>query len=306
MSGPNGLDRHVRSPPEKLSSNWGMQRSLLRVIMSATVAFTTAAPFVSIGSVHAGGQREAMVRPSASQWLEDLEALRTIIMTRHANPFAHVSRDAFEQRVAALRQELPQLPRDSDRAVRLAALAAMIGDGHTNLQVYDALPRLPLRWFWFGDELRITATAPAEQHFLGARVVSIAGHPIAEATARVRGLRTPVRVGVVPSELDPVPASVARCAARLRSSDRWSPGQPGPPDARRPRGVRRDEGRRGRGRRRSKETSGSCRILLSGLSLSVKPTQFTFLMSRRCWKNGIFVRPWPLSTMNKFVKLPML
>ena len=131
----------------------------------------------------------ALAQPGPSEesarWLLDLDTLVDTIKTHHKDPFAHVSSTEFDRRVAAVREEIPRLTRDSDRAIRLAGLAAAIGDGHTNLQVYGALDRLPLRWFWFGADLRIIAVPAEHKRLLGRRVVRIGDVPVEAAAQRV-------------------------------------------------------------------------------------------------------------------------
>jgi pimeloyl-ACP methyl ester carboxylesterase len=124
-------------------------------------------------------------RLTPAQWQEDLAFLATVIRTRHARPFAHQPASDFDARVSALSTELPASADDTVRALKLATLAASIGDGHTSLQVYATLPELPLRWYWFEGRLLVTGAPAAHRRWLGQEVVRIGRLSTADAAARV-------------------------------------------------------------------------------------------------------------------------
>ena len=132
----------------------------------------------------------AQPRPAQSlaDWQDDLDALVTTIRTHHVAPYTHISREEFDRRVADVRAVLARSERDGERSLHLASLAASIGDGHTNLQVYGRLDRLPIRLFWFGEELRVVGTPTEHRRLLGRRVIRIGGWPVADAAARVGAL----------------------------------------------------------------------------------------------------------------------
>ncbi len=60
----------------------------------------------------------------------------------------------------------------------------MIGDGHTHLRWGRLYEKVPLRLFWFGNQLRVTGAAAKYQKAVGARVVEIGGVSVTEAYAR--------------------------------------------------------------------------------------------------------------------------
>ena len=132
----------------------------------------------------------AQPRPAQSlaAWLDDLDSLVATIRTHHVAPYTHISQEEFDRRVTDVRSKLARTERDGERSIHLASLAASIGDGHTNLQVYGRLDRLPIRLFWFGGELRIVGTPTEQRRLLGRRVIRVGGWPVADAAARVGAL----------------------------------------------------------------------------------------------------------------------
>ena len=69
--------------------------------------------------------------------------------------------------------------------VRLDQIAATVGDGHTGVHLPSSFTMYPIRLFWFGTELRVTAAAAEYPAALGARVVKINGFAIDDVQARV-------------------------------------------------------------------------------------------------------------------------
>jgi len=135
-------------------------------------------------------QPRAQARPTltTAQWSEDLDALVSTIRTRHLNPFAHQPSRMFDEKVAALTRALPGMRDDTARMVALARLAASIGDGHTNLEIYRSQPLVPIRVFWFGRELRVIGSDPAHRALLGQRVIRLGSTGLDEAVRRLRPL----------------------------------------------------------------------------------------------------------------------
>lgn len=131
--------------------------------------------------------RPIIVRPILSltreRWREDLQYLARELPQKHKNAFHRISREQFERAVAELDSKIPTL-QDSDIVMEMSHIVAMIGDGHTNLGWHGLFPRVPLRLFWFGKELRVIETVGAYSKALGTRVVKIGGVDIREAYRR--------------------------------------------------------------------------------------------------------------------------
>jgi len=66
------------------------------------------------------------------RWREDLAYLRKEMPARHANLFHEVSRAQFDSALSSIEARLPTLARHQV-IVELQKLAALIGDGHSNV-----------------------------------------------------------------------------------------------------------------------------------------------------------------------------
>jgi hypothetical protein len=124
-------------------------------------------------------------KSEAERWSEDVAFLGRELPKRHKNAFHHTSKAAFDRSVAHLQQRVPALHPD-EVIVGMLQITAAVGDAHTYVRLPPAAPRLPLRLYWFGDELRIIGAAPEHRAALGARVVAIGGHDLPEVMRRVR------------------------------------------------------------------------------------------------------------------------
>ncbi len=122
---------------------------------------------------------------TAQQWREDLHYFATELPKVHANPFYHLSREAFESAVAVADKALQHA--DGDQAyVAIDRIANAIGDGHTFVIWPDDLSRMPLIIRFFDGQYRIVAVAPGNERVLGTRVVKVGGVPIDEVVAKLR------------------------------------------------------------------------------------------------------------------------
>jgi hypothetical protein len=124
---------------------------------------------------------------SAAQWQEDLDIFAKELTRRHKNPYHLISREMFEETVAALDAQIPSLT-DYEVIVGIERLAAMIGDGHTRLGTQHLYHFLPLETFWFGKELRILRTSPNYRQALGARLVKIGDFTMHKVHGRLQAL----------------------------------------------------------------------------------------------------------------------
>ena len=123
----------------------------------------------------------------AEKWREDLKYFARELPKRHKNAFHAMPQAAFDREVARLDADIPALA-DHQVIVRLAQIAAAIGDGHTRVQIPPSFnfKRYPLNLYWFENDLRVLAARPEYQRALGARVVKIGGMGITEVQTRIR------------------------------------------------------------------------------------------------------------------------
>jgi hypothetical protein len=109
------------------------------------------------------------------RWQQDIDYLTSQLAALHRNAFFRTSRVVFEARAEALIAQTPQLSDDAIIA-GMADLAAMIGDGHTYLDVrYSSpdRPLLPLQLGWYGEDLIVTGAPEEYRDAIGARVTRI-------------------------------------------------------------------------------------------------------------------------------------
>ena len=145
-------------------------RKILRTCLVTLVALCACRP------------QNVNTRVGADAWRADLRHLERELPLRHLNAFHTVSRERFAAEVARVEGALPQM-NDDERLVGLMRITALVGDGHTHLDLPPGFPRYPVELGWFGDELRVVATTPEYQAALGARVLGIGASPLERVMA---------------------------------------------------------------------------------------------------------------------------
>lgn len=109
-------------------------------------------------------------------WRTDLDFFAKVIRRSHFDFDVKTSSDVWEKRIRLLNERLPSLE-DEEIALELAKLAALAGDGHTNIwpQFHDGLTfhMLPLLLYPFEDGVFVRAAAPEHAELVGARVTRI-------------------------------------------------------------------------------------------------------------------------------------
>ena len=110
------------------------------------------------------------VTPEA--WRNDLRYLARELPGRHVNAFHTVSRESFAAEVSRLDAAIPRMNGD-EVLVGFMRIAALIGDGHTHLDLPPSFLRYPVELQWFGDELRVIAAQSPYYAAVGARVLAI-------------------------------------------------------------------------------------------------------------------------------------
>ncbi|MGI9064808.1 MAG: hypothetical protein ACR2HX_00150 [Pyrinomonadaceae bacterium] len=120
-------------------------------------------------------------------WRADLRYLARELTSQHANAFHTVSRETFAGEVARLDAAIPEMNGD-EVLVGLMRIAALIGDGHTHLDLPPSYLRYPLELQWFGDELRVIAAQAPYQTAAGARILAIGSTPVRDVMERATQL----------------------------------------------------------------------------------------------------------------------
>ena len=131
----------------------------------------------------------AVDKAEAERWREDLRYMAEQMPLRHANLFHTMTRQQFDAAIRKLDERIPQLARHQI-IVELARIAAMVGDGHTNVAPTRdpkiGFRQLPVKLYLFKDGLFVRAAERAHAELVGARVVKIGTADADEAVARAR------------------------------------------------------------------------------------------------------------------------
>lgn len=131
--------------------------------------------------------QNANTQLSSAAWREDLRYLARELPSHHANAFHMVNRETFDAEVARLDAAIPRLNGD-EVLVGLIRIVALVGDGHTHLDLSRNSLRYPLELQWFGDELRVIAAQAPYHSAVGARVVAIGSTPARDLMERATQL----------------------------------------------------------------------------------------------------------------------
>ena len=124
---------------------------------------------------------------TVEQWREDLRNFAEQMPKVHKNAFHTITREQFEAAVKRLDERIPKLKRH-EIIVELSRIAAMIGDGHTEIwlgQNEIGFRQYPLRTFHFEDGLYLQAVESRYAEFAGAKIVKIGDHSAEEAFEKV-------------------------------------------------------------------------------------------------------------------------
>ena len=133
------------------------------------------------------GPKSATTQMTSEQWRADLQHLASELPRRHVNAFHSVSRERFAAEVAQLHSAIPSM-NDDQIIVGLMRIVALVGDGHTHLDLPPAWPRYPLELAWFGNELRVLVADDRYQSAVGARLLGIGIVPVDSAMRLVSSL----------------------------------------------------------------------------------------------------------------------
>jgi hypothetical protein len=127
----------------------------------------------------------------ARAWREDLRVMAKEMERRHRNLFHTMTREQFEAAVAALDARIPSLERHQI-IVEMARIAAMVGDGHTNVAPTRdpkiAFRTYPIRLYLFQDGLYVRAADSAHAGLVGAKVLRIGNAAADDAYAAAGAL----------------------------------------------------------------------------------------------------------------------
>src|SRR6185503_797782 len=127
--------------------------------------------------------QNATTEITSAAWRDDLRSLARELPARHINAFHTIGREAFAGEVARLDAASPGMNGD-EVLVGLMRIVALVGDGHTHLDLPPSFLRYPMELQWFGEELRVVAAAAPYHAVVGARVLAIGSTPIQDVMTR--------------------------------------------------------------------------------------------------------------------------
>jgi hypothetical protein len=127
-------------------------------------------------------------KTETQKWREDLRFMASEMPKTHKNLFHAITREQFDAAVKNLDERLPDLARHQI-IVEMARIAAMIGDGHTNIAPTRdqkiGFRALPVKLYFFKDGLFVRAAQNEYANLVGARVTKIGDSTVDEAYKRV-------------------------------------------------------------------------------------------------------------------------
>ena len=126
----------------------------------------------------------------AEAWRQDIDVVLSRFL-RYDRSFSDSRREAVRARLQQLRARVDQLP-DAAIMVELARAIAMSGNAHTRLYLMrnrTEVSRVPVRVWWFRNELRIVRVAMKNADLLGCRVTGIGKWDLSRAFEKVRDIK---------------------------------------------------------------------------------------------------------------------
>jgi hypothetical protein len=140
-------------------------------------------------------------------WQSDLTFLERELPKSHLKAFHTMTREQFHKMVHDLAERAPKAT-DRQMLAGLMKITAAIGDSHSGIHSIPKNLRfsiVPLSLYVFADGLGVIAAAPEYRDLVGARVISINGHPSADVVRHMKllteGTNDSTRSAFVPTRL---------------------------------------------------------------------------------------------------------
>lgn len=160
--------------------------------------FTAIMLFIAVSSVssqHVSGNRTSQNKIFEEKWAEDINYLVKEMPKIHIDPYNHTSKENFELFAEVLKSKLKNM-NDNEALCQAAKLTAMIGDGHTALNIFNfhnsnnntayRFHIFPVMMYQFSDGMFITGSAPQYNELKGCRVIKINGKAIEDVIELVK------------------------------------------------------------------------------------------------------------------------
>lgn len=123
------------------------------------------------------------------EWRRDLDAIVSDVLAIHPDPFGKTGELTWRRQAEELKESIPRLA-EPQRVVRLMQLIALLGDGHTSIELEDEKYALwyPLRIHEFTDGYFVTSAHRSVAELAGAQVLELAGRPATEVIDSARSV----------------------------------------------------------------------------------------------------------------------
>lgn len=129
------------------------------------------------------------------EWQADINYLIDEMSKVHINPYHTTSKNRFEENSTVLKGKLSSMS-DNEIIVEIAKLTAMIGDGHTALNIFGFHENttqsfikfhiFPMRVYIFPEGTYITGAAPQYNKLQGGKILKINNMDISEVLERIK------------------------------------------------------------------------------------------------------------------------
>lgn len=125
-----------------------------------------------------------------ARWQQTVEYLGSQLPYLHVNPYFKIGETEFQNSVTKLSDEVPNL-NDEQIIVGMLSIIASLGDGHTRAYPESEpvdFRRIPLEMRWVEERLMVVSAGPEYSLTVGAQVMQIGEHPVAEVYDAVKSL----------------------------------------------------------------------------------------------------------------------
>lgn len=154
--------------------------------------------FIAVSIVYSqnvSGNKTDQNKISADKWAEDIDYIVKEMPKVHVDPYNHTSKENFDLFAYVLKSKLKNMS-DNEALCQLAKLTAMIGDGHTAINIFNLhnsnnnaaykFHIFPVMMYQFSDGMFVTGTAPQYGELKGCKVTKINGKAIDEVIETVK------------------------------------------------------------------------------------------------------------------------
>lgn len=140
--------------------------------MKNSIFFLKLLILLCLSSCSNGQSNDAVLSQSAAQWKNDLNYLAEQLPKLHKNSFHSISKEAFQEQIKIVSQKIDLL-NDDQIITEFMRIVALVGDGHTHLDLPPTLNRFPLEFAKFDNEYRVIVTNEQHADILGLRLIAI-------------------------------------------------------------------------------------------------------------------------------------